>query len=255
MPRNPNWTREELIVAYNLYCTLTFTRINANNKAIKELAEIIGRSNNAVAMKLANFARLDPSLQSRDVKGMSHGGHGEELVWNEFNSDWEQLAFESEAILAKCKGVSVDSFIDLSDIPEIKEGKERESIVKTRVNQNFFRKTVLASYNQTCCITGIKSPELLIASHIIPWSVNEKERMNPQNGLCLNALHDKAFDKGLISVTPDYKIKISDALKSQLNSIQDKYFLPFENKEIAKPGRFKPQQEFLEYHFSNIFIS
>jgi putative restriction endonuclease len=252
--RNSNWTREELIVAFNLYCTLTFTRINASNKAVKELAEIIGRSNNAVAMKLANFARLDPALQSRDVKGMSHGGHGEELVWNEFNSDWEKLGFESEVILAKYKGVSVDSFVDLTDIPEIKEGKERESIVKTRVNQFFFRKTVLASYNQTCCITGIKSPELLIASHIIPWAVSEKERMNPQNGLCLNALHDKAFDKGLITVTPDYRIKISEVLKSRLKSDQDTFFLPFENKEITKPGRFKPNQEFLEYHSAQIFV-
>ena len=253
MPQN-NWTREELIVAFNLYCTLTFTRINASNKAVKELAEIIGRSNNAVAMKLANFARLDPALQSRDVKGMSHGGHGEELVWNEFNSDWEKLGFESEAILAKYKGVSVESFVDLSDIPEIKEGKERESIVRTRVNQNFFRKTILASYQQTCCITGIKTSELLIASHIIPWAKNEKERMNPQNGLCLNALHDKAFDKGLITITPDYTIKLSELLKSQLKSTQDKFFLPFENQNIILPGRFLPNKDFLEYHSANIFV-
>lgn len=254
MPRNPDWTREELIVAFNLYCTLTFTRINANNKAIKELAEIIGRSNNAVAIKLANFARLDPALQARDVKGMSHGGHGEELVWEEFNSDWEQLGFESELIKAKYKGIQLESEIDTSDLTEIPAGKERESIVRIRVNQNFFRKTILASYQQTCCITGIKTPELLIASHILPWAKNEKERMNPQNGLCLNALHDKAFDKGLITITPDFKIKISELLKSKINTTKDDYFLPFENKTIILPGRFLPRREFLEYHLDNIFI-
>lgn len=255
MPRNPNWSHEELIVAFNLYCTLTFTRINANNKAIKELAEIIGRTNNAVAMKLANFARLDPSLQSRDVKGMRHGGHGEELVWNEFNGDWEKLAYESEIILAKYKGVPIETLIDVSDISEIKEGKDRDSIVKTRVNQNFFRKTILASYNQTCCITGIKSPELLVASHIIPWAVNEKERMNPQNGLCLNALHDKAFDIGLITITSDYRVKISELLKSNLNLITDRFFLPFENRPIIYPSRFMPNKEFLEFHLNNVFKS
>lgn len=254
MPRNPDWTREELIVAFNLYCTLTFTRINANNKAIKELAEIIGRSNNAVAIKLANFARLDPALQARDVKGMSHGGHGEELIWEEFNSDWEQLGFESELIKAKYKGIQLESEIDTSDLTEIPAGKERESIVRIRVNQNFFRKTILASYQQTCCITGIKTPELLIASHILPWAKNEKERMNPQNGLCLNALHDKAFDKGLITITPDYKVRISEILKSQIDTNIDQYFSPFENKTIILPGRFLPQREFLDHHASNIFI-
>lgn len=254
MTRNPDWTREELIVAFNLYCTLTFTKINANHKAIKELAEIIGRSNNAVAIKLANFARLDPALQARNVAGMSHGGHGEELVWAEFNSDWEKLAYESELIKAKYKGIQLESEIDISDLIEIPIGKERETIIRARVNQGFFRKTILASYKQSCCITGIDIPELLVASHIIPWCKNEKERMNPQNGLCLNALHDKAFDKGLITITPDYKIKISDLLKSQISKNNAGFFLPFDNKTITLPGRFLPQREFLEYHAINIFI-
>ena len=80
------------------------------------------------------------------------------------------------------------------------DGKEKERIIKTRVNQSLFRKVVLATYNNKCCITGLAQPELLIASHIIPWSVNEKERLNPSNGICLNALHDKAFDSGLIAI-------------------------------------------------------
>ena len=83
---------------------------------------------------------------------------------------------------------------------------ERESIVKVRVNQYFFRKTILAAYNNTCCITGINKPELLIASHIIPWSENEELSVNPLNGLCLNAIHDKAFDCGLIAIRTDLMI-------------------------------------------------
>lgn len=254
MPQNPVWTREELIVAFNLYCTLTFTRINASNKAVKELAEIIGRSNNAVAIKLANFARLDPALQARNVAGMSHGGHGEELIWEEFNSDWNKLAYESELLKANFKGVRIEESaqIETNDLPRI--GKEREALIKIRVNQSFFRKSILASYNQTCCITGIKVPGLLIASHIIPWAENAKERMNPQNGLCLNALHDKAYDTGLITITPDYRIKVSELLKSQISKNNSEFFFPFDNKIITLPGRFLPHREFLEYHVNNIFI-
>lgn len=254
MPRNPDWTREELIVAFNLYCTLTFTRINATNKAVKELAAIIGRSNNAVAIKLANFARLDPALQARNIAGMRHGGHGEELVWEEFNSDWDKLSYESELLKANFKGMQIEESaqIETNDLPKI--GKEREALIKVRVNQSFFRKSILASYNQSCCITGIKIPELLIASHIIPWAENANERMNPQNGLCLNALHDVAYDKGLITITPDYKIKLSELLKSRISANYAGFFLPFENKTITLPGRFLPQREFLEYHVNNIFI-
>jgi len=221
---NTDWTIEEHILAFNLYCKIPFTKINERYPPVIELANIIGRSNGAVSRKLANFARLDPALQARNVSGLTHGAKGEEIVWNEFHGNWEKLAYESELILAKYKGISVESIVDLSDLPEIKEGKERESVVRTRVNQKFFRDTILASYNQTCCITGIQIPRLLIASHIIPWANNEKERMNPQNGLCLNALHDKAFDTGLITVTPDYKIKISDFLKTNLNKETEEFF-------------------------------
>lgn len=68
----------------------------------------------------------------------------------------------------------------------------------------FFRRSVLASYNFRCCFTNIAIPDLLIAGHIIPWSIESEHRTNPANSLCLNALHYKAFDKGLMIITPDY---------------------------------------------------
>ena len=130
-----------------------------------------------------------------------------------------------------------------------KKGKTREQIVKVRVNQSFFRSSILASYNNTCCITGIQQPELLIAGHIKPWGIDEKNRLNPRNGIAINALHDKAFENGLLTIDPDFKIKISSVLKKQLKSetIKD-YFLRFENQPIILPSRFLPDIEFLKYH-------
>ncbi len=204
-----NWTRDELIVAFNLYCKIPFGKITSKNPEIINLARIIGRTPSAVALKLVNFARLDPELQKRKISGMSHGSKSEEDIWNEFNGNWEELAFESELLLAKFKGESIENStkINLENIP--KEGKERDATIKIRVNQNFFRSAILASYDNKCCITGISIPELLVASHIIPWSKDEKNRLNPQNGLCLNLLHDKAFDRGLITINENYMIKLS----------------------------------------------
>lgn len=249
-----NWSREELIVAFNLYCKTPFTKINASNKGVKELAQIIGRSTSAVALKLANYARLDPALQERNISGMSHGSKGEAEIWNNFNSRWEELAFESEKILATYIGRPLESVakIKTDDLP--RDGKEREAMVKVRVNQSFFRDTILASYDNRCCITGISIPALLNASHIIPWSKDTNNRMNPANGLCLNALHDRAFDKGLITITPDYKIRLSTKIQEKkIDTNLDTFFFAFRDKSINLPQKFLPEKSFLEYHYENIF--
>lgn len=254
MVRN-NWTYEEHILAFNLYCKIPFTKINSNYAPIKELASIIGRTSGSVAMKLANFARLDPFQQARNVSGLSQGAKGEEIVWNEFNNNWEGLVYKSEQILARYKNDSLEYSSDIitSDLPP--PGKDRDALVKIRVNQSFFRRAVIASYNFKCCITNIAIPELLIAGHIVPWSVKIEHRTNPANGLCLNALHDKAFDKGLMTITPDYKIKYSEKLLTDIRTTDfENFFSPYQNKKIRLPQKFHPLTEFLEYHNSEIFL-
>jgi putative restriction endonuclease len=254
MPRN-DWGREELLLAYNLYCKLGFKKIKYTQPSVIELSKLINRTPSAVAFKLVNFARLDPELQKRGVKGMQHGSHGEELIWKEFNNNWEKLAYDSELLLAGYKHTSVEELIDLDEVKIPKEGLEREALVKVRVNQSFFRKTVLASYENKCCITGISIPQLLVASHIIPWAKDKDNRVNPHNGLCLNALHDKAFDKGLITITPDYNIKISPLLLESKNKEALQFILNIPANGIVKPQRFVPIRDFLEYHNNKIFQS
>ena len=183
---------------------------------------------------------------------MTHGSKGEVQIWNEFHDNWEELAYQSERILAKYKNASIEKAAEIvfEDLPP--EGKERESLIKIRVNQSFFRRTILASYDNQCCITGIAIPDLLIASHIIPWSVDEKNRMNPCNGLCLNALHDRAFDKGLITITPDYYTRVSKIIsKTEIESLA--FITQFADKRITLPQRFLPTKEFIEYHNKYIF--
>lgn len=249
-----NWSREETIIALNYYCKMPFGSIHTRNPKIDKIAQILGRSPASVVMKLGNFGSFDPELKKRGVKGLTNASKLDKEIWDEFNDNWEKLAFESEVLVAKFLGYGTE-ILETPDIKELPAGKERESLVKTRVNQNFFRKTVLASYHNKCCITGINLPELLVASHIIPWSKSEKDRMNPRNGLCLNALHDKAFDKGLITITPEFRVLLSwHLLAEKPNDFSGKLFHDINGNKIIMPDRFVPLREFLDYHNREIFL-
>lgn len=254
MPAN-KWTREELIIAFNLYCKTPFGKIHIHNPEIISLAKILGRTPSAVSWKLANFASLDPSLKKRNIAGAPHGGKLDAEIWNEFNNDWEKLAFESEKLLAQKTGKRIEevSEVDfLDDVP--KAGRERDAVVKVRVNQNFFRKAVLAAYNFRCCITGLEIPELLNASHIVPWSKDDANRVNPRNGLCLNAIHDRAFDRGLLTVTPEFKVMVSKTIeRGKENEAVQNFLLRYDGLEIDMPDRFFPDKKFLRYHNKNVF--
>jgi putative restriction endonuclease len=248
-----NWNREETIIAFNVYCKIPFKSSSKSNPTIIKYANIIGRSPSALNMKVGNFGRLDPVLKKQGIVGLAHGSKLEEEVWDEFNGNWEKLAFESEQLIAKFSNRPIEEISEI-EIEDIREGIERETIVKQRVNQSFFRSTVLSSYYFKCCITGLSIPDFLIASHIIPWSKNTEHRLNPRNGLCLNSIHDKAFDRGFITVTPDFTVKISKELESFANekAVKD-FFVKFENHKINLPDKFLPAKEFLEYHQQKIF--
>jgi putative restriction endonuclease len=251
MPRR-DWTREELIVAFNLYCKIPFGRIHIRNPLVIELARAIGRTPSSVSWKLANFARLDPALKRRNVVGASHGAKAEIEIWEEFKSNWEKRTFESERLLAQM----TDRVAELEDETKVfPEGKTREAIVRTRVNQSFFRAAVLAAYGSKCCITGCSVPELLNASHIVPWAVDVKNRTNPRNGLCLNAIHDRAFDCGLLTVTPDLRVKISPKAKRDSSDVGTRELLfRYEDAPVSLPRHFVPDPEFLTYHNESIFL-
>jgi putative restriction endonuclease len=242
------WTREELILAINLYCKLPFGRLHRSNPEIIHLSKLINRTPSAVAYKLVNFASFDPSLKARGIKGAANASKLDVEIWKEFYNNWEVLPYESEKLLAKFENTSIENLNHIAEFELPREGKERERIVKTRVNQSFFRSTILAAYNNTCCITGMNQPDLLIAGHIKPWGVDEKNRLNPSNGIAINALHDKAFEAGYLTITPDYSIKISSSILKQQNQTVNDYFIKYENKNIFLPSRFLPDKEFLKYH-------
>lgn len=253
MPSN-KWTREELILAFNLYCKIPFGTIHIRNPQIIALAKILGRTPSAVSWKLANFARLDPSLRVRNVAGASHGSKLDAEIWEEFVGDWDRLAFESERLLSERIGKQVEEITDIETVDLPKEGKEREALVKVRVNQSFFRRAVLAAYNFQCCITGLAIPEMLNASHIVPWSKDKNNQVNPRNGLCLNVFHDRAFDRGLLTITTDFTVKVSPVIKKNVkDKFANEFLSKFDGQSIQLPERFTPTIDFIKYHNKHIY--
>ena len=243
-----NWTREELILAINLYCKIPFGKINKNNPEVIHLAKLIGRTPSSISFKLGNFGSFDPSLKERGVGGLPNAGKLDKEVWDEFYNNLNERIFESERLRAKFEKKNLAQLIDLSELKGL-TGKTREALVKHRVNQDFFRAMILASYNYSCCITGMRNVNLLLASHISPWSSDKENRLNPRNGLCLNALHDRAFDKYLITITPNFKLKVSKKLKTESkNKTIQENFLRFDEQEIILPQKFLPDEKFLLLH-------
>lgn len=258
--RNPakgsRWTREEMILCLNLYLKLPYGQLDHRTPAIIELAKLMGRSANTVSIRLNNFSSCDPQLQESGRVGMEGGRKQCQPYWDEFDGNREELLFESEKILAAYQNTTVESKYeeDIREIPNEMKGETRMREVKTRVNQSVFRQIVLANYSGRCALTGIDISELLVASHIIPWEKNVKERLNPENGICLSSMFDKAFDRGLISFLDNGVVIFSQKLRENVGKdYYTRYFMPVEGTKLIIPRKYHPSKEFLEWHRDSIF--
>ena len=254
MTHGSPWTRDQLLVAFALYCRLPFGRLHRMNPEIIEFANAIGRTPSALAMKLTNIASLDPEITSTGRTGLTGASAADRAMWDEMQSDWDAFAVESErAILA----VQPDE--DLEDLPSEEDddyssvGEDRTIITTTRVGQDFFRRAVLSAYSERCCITGLSVPSLLVASHIVPWRHDKANRVNPRNGLLLSALHDKAFDNGLVTIDDDMTIRVSNLYTQRPDSYFAESIQHYHGHEINLPEKFTPNRDFLSYHREYIF--
>lgn len=254
------WSYEELVIACGLYFTLPFGQMHARNPKIIEVAELLGRTPSSLAMKLVNFASMDPAHKARGVRGLQGHSRNDERVWNEFRQSWNTMAILSETKLhslyegkfarSELKGRKARVRTPLP--PDT--ATEAEATVRVRTMQSFFRKLVLAAYDYSCCVTGNPVEDLLVASHILPWSEFPEHRLNPANGLCLAAHFDRAFDRRLIAFDDDFRLLVSPTLKRYLpNKAIELEFLSREGTALVCPDRFSPSPEFLAYHRTRLF--
>lgn len=160
------WTREQLTLAYYLYCQLPYGRLHSRNPEIIELAQLLGRTPSALAMKLVNFASLDPAITNTGRKGLSAASKLDRAVWAEFQQDWEAQIDTSVALKHQLMMDSKLSLSSTSPVPEAEHqstdfsGETRQVMSAQRIKQGFFRRAVLSSYKGRCCMSGISEPRL-----------------------------------------------------------------------------------------------
>lgn len=244
------WNRQETILAFELYCRIPFRLTKRTTPEVIELAGMIGRTPSSVARKLGNFGSFDPKLQEQGISGLANASKLDREVWDSFKSDWETLVYEADSIKQRLTIESQTSPI-ASDSAAFANLPSATEVVRTRrerVGQQFFRESVLSSFNSRCCITGLNVPECLIASHIVPWSVRSESRLDPSNGFCLSATIDRLFDRFQMTIKQDFTVQFSSHLRQSNNSEVRRLVSTYDGATVAEPDRFKPKPEYLGYH-------
>ncbi len=234
MAKRRNWSQEEVHYALALYLVTDFGRFHSRNPDVINLATQLGRTPSAVALKLSNLAALDASIPQ---KGMANASNMDRQVWIEFLANPNNVlkAYEHQSLSPPAEPTVEFDFTAAS---------ERRVETTQRVGQSFFRKIILTSYRKRCALTGIEETRLLNASHIVAWKDDPQNRINPSNGICLNALHDRAFDQHLITFDENYKMIIADYLPVRARQELERV----ETGKLKLPSRFLPDQRFLEQH-------
>lgn len=256
------WTREELLVALNLYHKLTFGQMHARQPAVAALAMKLERGANSLAMKLCNLASLDPALRMRGIRGLTGASALDRSVWNEFHANLAEAAPASEEAFRKLFDASESKEVEV--VPQRgvvvhqsapRGPTETKATVTVRRGQEYFRQAVLNNFGGRCGVTGLAVRELLIASHILPWGNHEAERLNVRNGLCLSRLHDAAFDVGLITFDGELRLRLSSQFESELKQrAVAENFSAYEG-EVLKLSKdaVLPDEAFLAVHRVEIF--
>lgn len=231
------WSRAELLLVLHLYERIPFGHQHSRRPEVIALADRLGRTPGSVAMKLNNLTSLDPEEIARGVRGLPGASQLDGEVWKEFRAHPEVVE-EAEALWTDGAASEPTHLHRAVDEPDWEGPTEGVSIRANRLAQRYFRRVVLANFEGRCALTGVAIPELLIASHIVSWRDAPEHRVNAANGLCLNRLHDGAFDKALVTFDEELRLVIGRRLRAALaDDGLSASFLRTEGVQLRPPQR------------------
>ena len=259
--KSPDWTREEILVAFYLYSQVPYSEAREDHPMIVKFSELLSRRTvGSVRAKLGNLYGTSPVAKSKGHKGLRNISKLDKIIWEEYEADPEGIISEAIEVVNRLNNRTSEGWIVDGHPFMVPIGEDKMALTKQRVRQDIFRGEVLRAYDGKCCISGISDRNVLNASHIKPWSVcNGEEKTSVRNGLCLNVLHDRLFDRGLITFDSGYEIMFSKKLK---NALEDGMYHDYK-KLIGDEGQMlhlrnvdeclRPNLEYLKYHRKEIF--
>lgn len=117
---------------------------------------------------------------------------------------------------------------------------------KTRGSaQQVFSKAVKINYDFKCAVTGTQTRAFLVASHIVPWGLDENIRLDPSNGICLSLLVDRAFELGYLIINDCFTVELNSDKIGDDDVLRD-YLEPYNGKKISLPKQDSPKIEYLQ---------
>ena len=261
---------DECILVLDLYRRLGSSKAiySETTKSVCDLNDYIyaqtgiNRGPKSISNKLDNF-----KYEETGIHGLKNGGNNTALVWQMYkDASDEELKTIADEVRERLQyanskdyhAVEKHNFEDATILDDILEtskfGYDKEYVGWVRVNQNIFRSRVLSNFGERCCITGIEGRGLLRASHIKPWKkCNEIDKTAVRNGLCLNPLHDVAFDRGYITLDENYKVVLCSSLEDMVGDYNfETLFGRYEGKRISD-SEIPIGLDYLNYHRKYIF--
>lgn len=249
-----DWTRNELVLALDLYYRAGVRR-DGNDQAVQELASAIGRTQHSVAMKLHNFEALDPNISKKALENTSRL---DSIIFENFSRRTDLLHDEADKIRIKLSeaGQLADPQTE-EELRRIQGGsyhvEDREATTRVRRGQAAFAKAIKDNYGSACAICGIELSALLVASHIKPWADDPDHRLDPANGICLCVLHDRLFDEGLITLSPELTVVVARDLRTARAKGVQEIVAGIEGTRLKAPASSPPGELMLDYHRRAIF--
>jgi hypothetical protein len=258
--RNPAWSREELILALELYLArgivddrsaevIELSKKLGKLAAVEQINPQVFRNPNGVAMKLGNFAALDPNYSGKGLRG---GGKNDKVIWDEFADNPYALAQAATQIRANLKATeqnTVNELVKESESTEFQTETREDTRVRiassivSRRGQNAFRQSLLNAYSGKCAFSDYNAADALEAAHILGYLGKESHHIC--NGLLLRADIHTLFDLGLLAVQA--KMMIIDVAPALLETP----YAELEGKviNVPKDEEEQPSVAALELHW------
>ncbi|MCK8114801.1 HNH endonuclease [Anaerosoma tenue] len=167
-------------------------------------------------------------------------GRGEDLTRG------EGLRIFTEC-LERAQQLGVPTLLAEPDRPRYGE----PTLVKPRLGQGIFRVSVLDAYDRACAVTGEHSLPVLEAAHIMPYADGGTHDVT--NGLLLRSDIHRLFDLGYVTVTPEYRFKVSDALAEDFHNGRT-YYAERDRRVVVPDAEWmQPSRELLAWHGESVW--